>query len=303
MANSYTSAAAGFDANTPLYNALVNKVYDWANRDIQVLPPQIVRDSLRYAADTAYRTLRVPPLETTVRWDNTNNDLTNATTGEGNIYQSLTALQVPTDLIEFIHIRGTDDSGLTTRVFNEKADIRSYWDVIYNRYDPIAFWSRQGNNVLLTPGFGFAGRAFYGGGAGPESQIEMFYYRRLPALNAQYDQTYSNWMSGLGTFTGMPYDMALTDEENMTRFMAITNWVGNEAPHWLRDENEKIPLMGALAEVFAYLQEDDQAAKYLQLFQKEIDDLNNEDRMRDASGGNVQVQYTANGLIQGGYYA
>ena len=125
MANTYTADAEGFDARVPNYNALVNKVYDWANRDIQALPPQIVRDSLRYAVDKAYRTLRIPPLEHTVTWTNTpldsdgNGPLDRATIGSANIYQSTTALAVPPDLIEFIHIRGRDDSGLTTRVFNE----------------------------------------------------------------------------------------------------------------------------------------------------------------------------------------
>ena len=74
-------------------------------------------------------------------------------------------------------------------------------------------------------------------------------------------------------------------------------YTGVETINWFKDENEKIPLMGALAECFAYLQEDDQSQKYLQLMQKEVTDLNDEDRQRDASGGNVQVQYTANGLL------
>ena len=74
-------------------------------------------------------------------------------------------------------------------------------------------------------------------------------------------------------------------------------YTGNSVPNWFKDENEKIVLYGALAQCFAYLQEDDQSGKYLQLMQKEIDDLNNEDRVRDSSGGNVQVQYTARGLI------
>ena len=302
-----------FNATTTRYNALADKVYDWANRDIAALPPSIVRDSLRYAADTAYRTLRVPALEHTVLWTN-ETALQTATAGDGNLYQSYTELAVPPDLIEFIHIRGTDDNGLTTRVFNEKTDIRSYWDIIYNRYDPIAFWSRQGDSVLLTPAFGFAGRAFYGGGAGRETQIEMYYYRRLPALDAVYNRTANNWTSGLGTITdpatGTIFryraagDMTpvgtgetISTDANLVTDSPEFPWNGDELVHWLKDENEKIPLMGALGEVFAYLQEDDQAGKYIQLFQKEIADLNDEDRVRDASGGNVQVQYTANGLI------
>ena len=344
MATTYVTGASGFDANTPLYNALVNKVYDWANRDIDALPPQIVRDSLRYAADTAYRTLRVPPLEKTVRWTNFPGTLTitdtstepatvttmaianiteletarsnltdtqtssyvgpldTASVGTGNVYQSVTPLAIPNDLIEFIHIRGADLNGLTTRVFNEKADIRSFWDICNDHYNIAAFWSRQKNNVLLTPSFGNAARGFYGGGSGPEFQLEMYYYGRLPALNATFDQTYVNWMGGNGTLT---IDGTVTAYTNQTEAEynaliaapAVVTWVGMEVPHWLRDENEKVPLMGALGECFAYLQEDDQSQKYFNLFTKEIADLNDEDRMRDASGGNIQTQYTAYGLI------
>ena len=270
MANTYVDGVEGFDARVPNYNALVNKVYDWANRDIQALPPQIVRDSLRYAVDKAYRTLRIPPLEHTVTWTNTpldadgNGPLDRATIGSANIYQSTTALAVPPDLIEFIHIRGRDDSGLTTRVFNEKSDIRSYWDLNIRHYEQTAFWSRQGNKVILTPSFGRVARGFYGGVGGPETQIEMYYYRRLPALNAVFTT---------GTL------------------------INTEVPNWFKDENEKIALYGALGECFAYLQEDDQAGKYIQLMMKEVEELNDEDRMRDASGGNIQTQYTANGLI------
>ena len=65
MANTYIDGVDGYNANTPRYNSLINKVYDWANRDLQALPPQVVRDSVRYAVDTAYRTLRIPPVSYT----------------------------------------------------------------------------------------------------------------------------------------------------------------------------------------------------------------------------------------------
>ena len=74
-------------------------------------------------------------------------------------------------------------------------------------------------------------------------------------------------------------------------------FTGDPVPNWFKDENEKIVLYGALGECFAYLQEDDQAGKYIQLMMKEIEELNEEDRTRDASGGNIQVQYNARGLI------
>ena len=133
----------------------------------------------------------------------------------------------------------------------------------------------------------------------------MYYYRRLPALNATFDRVLFNWSIGAGTLTDpngtvIPYDGTTAD----TIFHAtnedgtFTNtWTGNAVPNWFRDENERIALYGALAECFAYLQEDDQAGKYTQLMMKEIEELNEEDRTRDASGGNVQVQYNARGLL------
>ena len=74
-------------------------------------------------------------------------------------------------------------------------------------------------------------------------------------------------------------------------------YYGDYVPNWLRDENERVLLMGALAEVFFFLQEDDEAQKYAALFLQEIQELNDEDRMRHSSGGNVQVNFNGRGLI------
>jgi hypothetical protein len=45
-------------------------------------------------------------------------------------------------------------------------------------------------------------------------------------------------------------------------------------------------LYGALSEIFTYTQEDDQASKYLSAVLAEIQELNDEDAQRTASGGN-----------------
>ena len=46
------------------YSQLVSLVRTWSNRDEEAVSDAIIKDCLRYAADKAYRTLRVPPLET-----------------------------------------------------------------------------------------------------------------------------------------------------------------------------------------------------------------------------------------------
>ena len=45
------------------YTQLTTLVRNWCNRDEEVVSDAIIQDCLKYAADKAYRTLRVPPLE------------------------------------------------------------------------------------------------------------------------------------------------------------------------------------------------------------------------------------------------
>ena len=296
------------------YAQLIDLVQRWSNRDPAVLTNDIVADCLRYAADKAYRTLRIPPLEHTVSY--TAAQLLANTTASNNRFGSITELCIPEDLIEFTYIRGTDGNGRTTRMFNEKADIRTFYDIYAEKYTDFAFWSRHGSNILLSPGFGNTGTNFGSTGVGNEECVELHYFRRLPALYARYEPTIANARLGLLTeapdmasvpmgTTGTPDAAAPTVMLTTTITNGVTTYAeggsqifyGNYVPNWLRDENERVLLMGALAEVFFYLQEDDEAQKYAALFLQEIQELNDEDRMRHASGGNIQVNFNGRGLI------
>ena len=53
------------------YTELVALVRNWSNRDEEVVSDDIIKDSLRYAADKAYRSLRVPPLENVATYEKT----------------------------------------------------------------------------------------------------------------------------------------------------------------------------------------------------------------------------------------
>ena len=306
------------------YAEFQDLVRSWSNRDVDVLPNVIVSDFMQYAADKAYRMLRVPPLETTVRYDDT--DALTAATGPSNaVYGPITELAIPVDLIEFIHLRGFDSTNLTTRMFNEKTDIRTFYDV-QGEKQSVGYWSRHGNNILFAPGFGTGFSS-----NGNETGYELHYYRRLPALNATYEVTANNANLGLtaaddpmitGGSSGVLVQATYTiegDVETTTYYAEGTTQAQIEAanptpsgqtltvttvtryginvPNWLREENERVVLFGALQEAFTYLQEEDQAAKYLQLFFQEIEELNAEDKMRNASGGNVQVNFNGRGLI------
>ena len=290
----------------PTYANFTALVRDWSNKDSSVLSDTRIQDCLRYAADKCYRNLRVAALENTITYNST--ALEAATTAANTFLPSQTDLTLPTDLIEFIQIREIDSAGRTCRVFNEKTDLRTFndWSALKTSY--IGYFSRQGNTLLLAPGFGQANSL------STAYKIELHYYRRLPALNALYDVTPANYAAGFLTqdnaaavslfFVNGDTNTAYATQAEATTAaggnQGNTNnakYKGNEAANWLRDENERVLLMGALAEVFYYLQDDDQGVKYKKLFDQEIFELNDEDSKRNAAGGNVQVNFSGRGLI------
>ena len=289
----------------PTYANFTALVRDWSNKDSSVLSDTRIQDCLRYAADKCYRNLRVAALENTITYNST--ALEAATTAANTFLPSQTDLTLPTDLIEFIQIREIDSAGRTCRVFNEKTDLRTFndWSALKTSY--IGYFSRQGNTLLLAPGFGQANSL------STADKIELHYYRRLPALNAAYDVTPANYAAGFLTqdnaaavslfFVNGDTNTAYATQSEATAAdtgNAGTNnakYKGNEAANWFRDEIERVLLMGALAEVFYYLQDDDQGVKYKKLFDQEIFELNDEDSKRNAAGGNVQVNFSGRGLI------
>ena len=291
------------------YTQLVALVRTWCNRDEEVVSDAIIQDALKYAADKAYRTLRVPPLENVAIYEKT---LLQAGTKSANsLHGSITEIQLPYDLIEFIQIREVDSAGLTTRVFNEKLDIRTFNDALSEKYTNLNYWARQQNVVYLTPGFGA------GSTSNQANTIELYYYRRLPALDAVYAVTVLNYNAGFLTTTGAGSGVTnskqlffnsntgttayatQSDAQAASGSGTVTNayYIGISTPNWLRDENQRILLFGALAEVFAYVQDDQQASKYNGAFLSEIAEANDEDAKRNASGGNLQVNFNGRGLI------
>ena len=289
------------------YDELVALVRTWSNRDEEVVSDAIIKDGLKYAADKAYRSLRVPPLENVAVYEKTL--LESATSATAGINPSRTEIQLPYDLIEFIQIKELDSSGGTIRVFNEKLDIRTFNDPSAEKYSTNNYWARERNVVYLTPGFGFSNQG------SDASSIELYYYRRLPALNATYAVTVLNYNAGFletsssgvagaaqlwfnsntGTTAYATQSAAQVASGGGT--VTSTYYVGKATPNWLRDENQRVLLFGALAEVFAYVQDDDQAGKYLAMFKSEIAELNDEDAKRNASGGNLQINFNGRGLI------
>ena len=285
------------------YAQLVSLVRSWCNRDEEVVSDDQIKDSLKYAADKAYRKLRVPPLENVAEYEKSL--LEAASTTSTSTRLSRTELKIPFDLIEIIQIKEIDAAGLPTRVWNEKLDVRTFNDPSAEKYTANNYFTRERNVLYLSPAFGENTNSNAG------NAIEMLYYRRLPALDAKYAVTVLNYKAGFLTTSGGTTALHFVNGNTTNAYLTSTeataaadgagtntaNYIGTEVPNWLRDENEKILLYGALVEIFAFVGDDEQAAKYKIMFDGEIQELNDEDAKRNASGGNVQINFNGRGLI------
>ena len=102
------------------YNEMVSMVRDWSNRDTEVLSNAQIRTMMTFAADEAYRTLKVPALEAVYTY---------------NVGSGTSELTIPSNLTEVIQLRRADSGSLTGYVVYEaKSDIRSFYDEFTFKY-------------------------------------------------------------------------------------------------------------------------------------------------------------------------
>jgi hypothetical protein len=247
--------------STPKYDALVTKVRDWANRDSTILSDSLVADFIDYSADLCYRELRIPPLEHTYVYP--------VITVAGEV-----SLELPPDLTEIIMFRVTDSAG-DSIVFDDKMDMRSFTDKHTTKNN--GSFTRKGNNLEFYPA------------AAVGDLYEIHYYRRLFDANATYVVDQVNITAGNTTVSS----------SGVTGAVQISGvwYVGNEIYNWVRDENERILLWGALHHAHEYLGSDDQAAKYLQKQMMGIEELNREEKRRRVLGASNRVTYEVSELL------
>ena len=297
---------------TPKFNMLVSKVRDYSNKpEVNTVPDAIIRDCLKYAADECYRVLRIPPLENTTTYTIEASD----NEGENSLGlpygNAFTTVYTPDDLTQFIYIRTLAESNQTnpystfpsniSKVFHEITDARTFFDAYSEKYS-VYNWMWKGDKLFIHPQLGVG------------ANLEIHYYRRLPALDATYDVVPYNYLTALPdadqaylTLTGVNTDTPLyfalgipyaTSAEAATHGAVTTKYyVGKEVDNWLRDQNERLLIWGALQYLGAYLFDDKMEARYEKRFQENMFSLNKEEKWRRASGGNVQVNFNSGGLI------
>jgi len=247
--------------STPKYTALVAKVRDWANRDSTILTDSLVADFIDYSADLCYRELRIPPLEYTYQYP----VITSA--GE-------TSLQLPPDMSEIIMFRVIDSAG-NSLVFDQKMDMQSFTDKDTTKSS--GSFTRKGQNLEFYPA-AFVGNVY-----------EIHYYRRLFDMDATYVVNQANIDSGNTTVSSSGVSGAVE--------ISGVWYTGNEVYNWLRDDNERMLLWGALHHAHEYLGSDDQAIKYLNKQVQAIGELNREEKKRRVSGASNTATYEVSELL------
>ncbi len=287
---------------TPNYDALVAKVRDWSNKpEVNTIPTSVIQDCLGYAADESYRLLRIPPLEATAIY--TVGDTDN--TGTNNGAESYTSFDIPDDLTQFIYIRTVESANNYSKVFNEITDKRTFFDPNAETYSN-KFWMWQEGKIYIKPQL-TAG-----------TKVEIHYYRRLPALAALYNVSPINYLIGIAD--GLQPYLTLVASGGTDLYFSTANAIekcfatlaeataydstvttkmyeGNEVTNWLRDQNERLLIWGALFNLGAYLFDDTMEKRYQTKFMMNIESLNKEEKWRRSLGGNVQINVTTNGLI------
>jgi len=291
------------------YSEMITKVRNYLDRDSTIITDTQITNFLNYAADRSYRTLRVPAHEIQLDFTVSSGDLiSESSSGVG----SEIKVPVPNDLIELIYIQKKG----TGVVWNQKVDGRTFHDRFADKKD-YNYYTRIGTNFLLH------------GNLNTGDVLEFSYYRRESAIDAKYAITTGNYLvqaiKGITTMTAV----ASATGTSSILYFAIANTSGNRdivngisgvrptdvsststgsttnafhmepsfQVNWLRDENERIILYGALAESFLYLNEPESAQAYELKYNQEIEALNSEEKKRVSTGGNTSISFSGMGLI------
>ena len=247
--------------STPLYDAIVTKVRNWVNRDESILTDSLVSNFLDYSADYCYRNLRIPPLEHTFVY----NAITSETEGEDSIL-------MPSDLSELIQFSKVDNQSNRT-VFNERLSLFAMQDKDMTKNNNN--FARKGRALVFEP------KAEIG------DRFEVYYYRRLPDLDATYVVNQANINAGLATPNGVPGAGGVEFPTGSNLY-----YTGTEVPNWLRDDHERMLLWGAVAHALDYIGEDERAAKFFAKQKEAILELNSEETKRKVNGGSMVATYS-----------
>jgi len=179
-----------------------------------------------------------------------------------------------------------------TTVYENRADYRTFVSDCSNKYS-LYLWTRQGNKIVVNPKFK-KGDAF-----------EVYYFSNGTDLGTEYTVTSANFQNGFletsdssnGTalyFTASSTPVVGEDVPSNNQGGSYTNafyFKGKEQPHFLRDNQERLLIYGALSFINDYLGETNESTKYETKAAQLIQRLLNEEVFKESSGGNVRINF------------
>ena len=179
-----------------------------------------------------------------------------------------------------------------TTVYENRADYRTFVSDCSNKYS-LYLWTRQGNKIVVNPKFK-KGDAF-----------ELYYFSNGTDLGTEYAVTSANFQNGFletsdssnGTalyFTSASTPVVGEDVPSNNQGGSYTNafyFKGKEQPHFLRDNQERLLIYGALSFINDYLGETNESTKYETKAAQLIQRLLNEEVFKESSGGNVRINF------------
>lgn len=179
-----------------------------------------------------------------------------------------------------------------TVVYDNRSDYRTFVSDCSNKYS-LYLWTRRGDKIVVNPAFK-KGDAF-----------ELYYYSNGTDLGTEYAVTSANFQNGLletsdsenGSplyFTSATTPVVGEDVPSNNQGGSYTNvfyFKGKEQPHFLRDNQERLLIYGALAFINDYLGETNESTKYETKAAQLIQRLLNEEVFKESSGGNVRINF------------
>jgi hypothetical protein len=273
------------------YTELVDSIHLYTNRDEKVIPYALAKQFIDFSTNDIYNKLRIPPLEAIINFG--------AATADGNL------VPIPEDLIEFIQFRQLDSVGRVDKIYENRADIKSFYLSDVSKFNT-HYYTRETTSIVIFPDFETG------------DEFQLVYYRRLPAVYSRDAVTKGNFDTDLVYFSAVSKadleSIVDTAEPNArvrdpdisdkyireitapdTDFPDLSSgfYLGKLSQNWVRDDQQSLVLHGALAEAYGYLHDTAKQERYIALFQEGIAEENREARLRTVRGGTAQTHFSS----------
>lgn len=304
------------------YELIRENLAAWSNRDKDIFGKtttsqnQLLDTFLSYSADECYRRLRIPALETDRQYTIDSDSVI----GSGR--DSYNKISIPVDFTEMISIRFVSGQAniQPNNVVFERKDEAVFFDSYSMRYSSYS-WMRSGDYFYIRPALPVGAvvnfhyyrvlpslQATYS--VIPSNILWTSDTVKTPSATQPFLTTvteggttlYSITLTKEGATSPISYYSTVSERDTAyasytpptgyTKSTSSSMFSGKEVGNWVRDQNEKCLLWGALAKLYQFLSDPEQENRFTTLYDTEIERLNQEENRRKVQGGTTQVSFS-----------